>query len=41
MTTLEPLLPDLEADDNTELRDFQNRFWWILPLTALWALNII
>jgi P-type Cu+ transporter len=31
---LEPLLPKLE-DDNPELRDFQRRFWWSLPLTAL------
>jgi len=33
--TLEPLLPDLEADDNPELRDFQRRFWWTLPLTVI------
>ena len=33
--TLEPLLPDLEADDNPELRDFQRRFWWTLPSTAI------
>ena len=33
--TLEPLLPDLEADDNPELRDFQRRFWWTLPLTII------
>ncbi len=32
--TLEPLLPTLEDDDNPELRDFQRRFWWTLPLTA-------
>ena len=32
--TLEPLLPELEDDDNPELRDFQRRFWWTLPLTA-------
>jgi P-type Cu+ transporter len=32
--TLEPLLPDLGEDDNPELRDFQRRFWWTLPLTA-------
>jgi P-type Cu+ transporter len=31
---LEPMLPRLE-DDNPELRDFQRRFWWTLPLTAL------
>jgi Cu+-exporting ATPase len=33
--TLEPLLPDLEDDDNPELRDFQHRFWWTLPLTVV------
>jgi Cu+-exporting ATPase len=32
--TLEPLLPEIEDDDNPELRDFQRRFWWTLPLTA-------
>ena len=33
--TLEPLMPDLEAeDDNPELRDFSRRFWWTLPLTV-------
>jgi Cu+-exporting ATPase len=33
--TLEPELPSLEEDDNSELRDFQRRFWWTLPLTAV------
>jgi P-type Cu+ transporter len=33
--TLEPLLPDLEDDDNPELRDLQRRFWWTLPLTVV------
>ena len=33
--TLEPLLPDLEEDENPELRDFQRRFWWTLPLTIV------
>ena len=33
--TLEPLLPDLDDDDNPELRDFQRRFWWTLPLTGV------
>jgi Cu+-exporting ATPase len=28
--TLEPLLPELEEDENPELRDFQRRFWWTL-----------
>ncbi|NIM42813.1 MAG: heavy metal translocating P-type ATPase [Hydrogenophaga sp.] len=32
--SLEPLIPELEADDNPELRDFARRFWWTLPLTA-------
>lgn len=31
--TLEPLVPTLEADDNSELLDFTRRFWWTLPLT--------
>ena len=33
--TLEPELPSLEDDENPELRDFQHRFWWTLPLTAI------
>ncbi len=33
--TLEPLLPELEEDDNPELRDFRHRFWWTLPLTVV------
>ena len=33
--TLEPLLPELEAEENPELRDFQRRFWWTLPLTVI------
>lgn len=33
--TLEPVMPTLEDDDNSELRDFQHRFWWTLPLTAI------
>ncbi|MDP3347818.1 MAG: copper-translocating P-type ATPase [Hydrogenophaga sp.] len=35
--TLEPLMPDLDDDDNPELRDFQRRFWWTLPLTVVVA----
>ncbi|PND31430.1 copper-translocating P-type ATPase [Achromobacter pulmonis] len=31
--SLEPLIP-LEAKDDGELRDFQRRFWWTLPLTV-------
>jgi Cu+-exporting ATPase len=33
--TLEPLLPELEEDENPELRDFQRLFWWTLPLTII------
>jgi Cu+-exporting ATPase len=35
---LEPLMPELGAEeDNPELRDFQRRFWWTLPLTLIVA----
>ena len=33
--TLEPLLPELEEQENPELKDFQHRFWWTLPLTVV------
>jgi Cu+-exporting ATPase len=33
--TLEPLLPELEEEENPELHDFQHRFWWTLPLTVV------
>lgn len=33
--TLEPVMPALEEEDDPELRDFQRRFWWTLPLTAV------
>ena len=33
--TLEPLLPELDDEENPELRDFQRRFWWTLPLTGI------
>ena len=33
--TLEPVLPTLEEEDNSELVDFQRRFWWTLPLTVI------
>jgi P-type Cu+ transporter len=33
--TLEPVLHSLDDDENPELRDFQRRFWWTLPLTAI------
>jgi Cu+-exporting ATPase len=32
---LEPVLPELEQEDNPELRDFRRRFWGTLPLTVL------
>ncbi|GGH50124.1 copper-translocating P-type ATPase [Comamonas phosphati] len=32
--TLEPIIP-LDAEDNHELKDFQRRFWWTLPLTII------
>ena len=32
---LEPLLPELEEQENPELKDFQHRFWWTLPLTVV------
>ena len=28
-------MPSLDDDENPELRDFQRRFWWTLPLTAV------
>ncbi len=34
---LEPLLPTLDEGANPELTDFQRRFWWTLPLTAIVA----
>ncbi|HEU5468693.1 MAG TPA: copper-translocating P-type ATPase [Steroidobacteraceae bacterium] len=34
--SLEPLIPEVGSQDETpELRDFQRRFWWTLPLTVL------
>jgi Cu+-exporting ATPase len=33
--TLEPVLPSLDEEENPELADFQRRFWWTLPLTAI------
>ncbi len=33
--TLEPLIPELDTDENPELKDFQYRFWWTLPLTVV------
>ncbi len=33
--TLEPLLPELTDEENPELVDFNRRFWWTLPFTAV------
>ncbi len=33
--TLEPVIPELEEDENPELKDFTRRFWWTLPLTVI------
>jgi len=33
--TLEPLIPELEEEENPELKDFRLRFWWTLPLTVI------
>ncbi len=32
---LDPLMPELEAEENAELKDFTRRFWWTLPLTVV------
>ena len=32
--SLEPVIP-LDEEDNSELIDFQHRFWWTLPLTVV------
>ena len=32
---LEPEMPTLDDEENPELEDFRQRFWWTLPLTAL------
>ncbi|MGX5217080.1 heavy metal translocating P-type ATPase [Pseudomonas segetis] len=33
--TLEALIPELEEEENSELKDFSRRFWWTLPLTVI------
>jgi Cu+-exporting ATPase len=33
--TLEPVMPELNDDENPELRDFTRRFWGTLPLTVV------
>jgi Cu+-exporting ATPase len=35
--TLEPEIPTLEKDENTELKDLRQRFFWTLPLTVIVA----
>ena len=32
---LEPVIPNLDEDENPELADFRRRFWWTLPLTIV------
>jgi Cu+-exporting ATPase len=32
---LEPVMPNLEDEENPELKDFSRRFWWTLPLTVI------
>ena len=32
---LEPLMPELDEEENPELVDFSRRFWWTLPLTVI------
>ncbi len=32
---LEPVIPELEEEENPELTDFTRRFWWTLPLTVI------
>lgn len=33
--TLEAVIPELEEEENSELKDFSRRFWWTLPLTVI------
>lgn len=33
--SLEPLMPSMDDDENPELKDFSQRFWWTLPLTVV------
>ena len=32
---LEPEMPNLDEEENSELIDFTRRFWWTLPMTAV------
>lgn len=34
---LEPLIPNVDEDENQELIEFRQRFWWTLPLTIMVA----
>ncbi len=34
---LEPVVPDLDDEENPELASFTRRFWWTLPLTVIVA----
>ncbi|MDP2248196.1 MAG: heavy metal translocating P-type ATPase, partial [Nitrosomonadales bacterium] len=36
--TLEPVIPELEEEENPELISFSRRFWWTLPLTITVAI---
>ena len=38
---LEPEMPSSEETENPELRDFQRRFWWTLPLTMIVTVAIL
>lgn len=33
--TLEPVIPELEEKENSELLDFNRRFWWTLPFSVV------
>ncbi len=33
--TLEAVIPELEEEENSELKGFSRRFWWTLPLTII------
>ena len=33
--TLEPVMPNLDDEENPELKDFNHRFWYTLPLTVV------
>jgi Cu+-exporting ATPase len=33
----DPAIPPLETDENPELKDFRQRFFWTLPLTVIVA----